>query len=88
MSVESKTGSFDYAQFLMREYGVLLSVEEVAKVLRYPNAEAARRAHYRGKLPVPLKKLPGRRILFATATDVARALGELEGREATEEDLT
>jgi hypothetical protein len=88
MPPETKTTRIDIAQYLMREYGVLLSVKEVAEVLRYPNAEAARRAHYRGKLPVKLKKFPDRRVLFATASDVAKAIGQLEGLDVTEEDTT
>ena len=64
----------DYAQLLIAEYGVLLSVEDLAKLFKYPNTEAVRRAHYMGRLPVTLRPFPSRRGLFVTANEVADVL--------------
>jgi len=56
---------------IMDRYGELLTCDEVALVLRYSSAAAVRQAHASGKLPVRLFKLPGRRPLFADASEVA-----------------
>lgn len=55
----------------MDRYGELLTCEELAQVLKYSSAAAVRQAHSSGKLPVRLFRLPGRRPLYADASEVA-----------------
>ena len=69
---------FDYAQFLLEHYGMLLSVEDLARLFKYPSAEAVRRAHYSGRLPVKLRSFPDRRGLFVTALEVADVMRSFE----------
>lgn len=64
---------------LRERYGELLTLADIAEVLRYPSEQAVRRAHARGLLPVELVRFPGRRRgLFATARTVAALLDELD----------
>lgn len=56
---------------IMDRYGELLTCDDVAVILRYSSAAAVRQAHASGKLPVRLFRLPGRRPLFASASEVA-----------------
>lgn len=65
---------------LTQRYGQLLTLEEVAQVLRYPSVQAARTAHSRGQLPVPLFRMGPRRRLFASVGALADYLGSLEGK--------
>lgn len=65
-------------QQLREQYGFLLTVDEVATLLRYPSAAAVRQAHTTGRLPVSLVTLPGRRTLFATTESVVRVLARAE----------
>jgi len=58
----------------MDRYGELLTCEELATLLKYSSASAVRQAHAAGKLPVTLFRLPGRRPLFADATEVVHVL--------------
>ncbi len=69
-----------YEEWLQREYGGLLRLEDLAQVLRYPTVQAVRQARYRGRLPVEVFHVPSRRGWFATSQAVAGLLV------ATEED--
>ncbi|MHB8742062.1 MAG: hypothetical protein ACYC9L_02970 [Sulfuricaulis sp.] len=48
----------------------LIDTLRLARMLGYPSANALRHAHGRGRLPVPLFTMPGRRGLFARLVDV------------------
>lgn len=66
------------ADELSQQYGELLTTEDIAKILRYPSAEAVVKAHLRGALPVPLAKFPHRRGWYATVEVVAECLDGLD----------
>lgn len=70
---------------LVRRYGEILTLVEIAKVFRYPSTQAAQKSHLRGKLPVPLSKMALRRRWFATAKQVAEALTRLEMEDRVKE---
>ncbi|GAB2190520.1 hypothetical protein MAH1_21280 [Sessilibacter sp. MAH1] len=59
---------------LRQKYGEIMTLEEVSSILRYPSVDAAKKAHYRGKLPVKLAKFPKRQGWFASTADVARCI--------------
>lgn len=63
---------------LRDKYGELLTVSELAEVLRYSSGASVRKAHAAGRLPVSLQKFPHRRGLFATAESVANALDQMQ----------
>jgi len=62
------------SQHILEKYGQLLTLEEVAEVLRYSSVDAVRQASSRGTLPVTLKRFPGRRATFVLAEDVIECL--------------
>lgn len=76
----------EYVDVLIAHYGLLLSVDDVARLFKYASGESVRKAHAAGRLPVALCRLPERRSLFATAFDVADALGRLENMPVNEEE--
>ena len=61
-------------KLLEDQYGQLLSLSEVAEVLKYRTIDSLRKAHARGRLPMNLYKFDGRKGLFAKANEVAEAL--------------
>lgn len=63
---------------LTQRYGQLLTLDEVAEVLRYPSVQAARKAHSRGQLPIRLFHIGPRRGLFASAGAMADYLWRLQ----------
>ena len=63
---------------LRNKYGELLTVDELAEVLRYSSGASVRKAHAAGRLPVVLRKFPNRRGLFATTESVAQALDQMQ----------
>lgn len=68
------------------EYGELLSVADLARLLKYPSPQALRKARIRGALRLPMLQMPGRRGWFATAQAVAAYLDALDtGRERGKE---
>ena len=71
------------AEFRVR-FGDLLTLADVAALLRYPSLLAARKALARGQLPVKLVRLPNRRGWFTPVGAVARFLDELERQVANE----
>lgn len=61
-------------QVIEGQYGQLLTLSEVAEVLKYRTVGAARKAHDRGQLPVNLYRFDDRKGLFAKANELAEAL--------------
>ena len=49
---------------LLRLYGPILSLQEAAKVLKYPSVKAIRTAFHAGRLPVRLREVGGRQAFF------------------------
>lgn len=74
----SKIVSGDCLQRLIQKYGELLTVKELATVLRYPSAGAIRTAAHRGHLPVRLYAFSHRRGKFAKVEEVAACLHAME----------
>lgn len=63
---------------LRQEYGQLLSTEDLAQVLNYRTVQAVRRAILRGRFPIPVQKIDGRRGHFARVEDVSTYLQGLK----------
>ena len=70
---------------LRRKFGELLTLEDLAPLLRYASVGAVRKARMRGKLPIPVKSIPHRRGWFTTPRAVAEFL---EGLEQGEDPMT
>jgi len=68
----------DVYKQLVHDYGMVMTVDELARVLKYPSSNAVRQAHAAGRLPVPLQRFPGRRALFAPTHKVADAIVGLD----------
>lgn len=68
-------------QELSHRYGEILTLADIAKVLRFPSTQAVLKARGRGRLPIQLVKLPNRRGWFATARSVAKLLDNLDSVE-------
>jgi hypothetical protein len=66
---------------LRERFGDVLTLSDLAIVLRYPSVGAIRKARWRGQLPVPLVQMPPRRGWFATAESVAELLCILEQKQ-------
>ena len=49
---------------LLKLYGPILSLQEAAKVLKYPSVKAIRTAFHTGRLPVRLRDVGGRQAFF------------------------
>lgn len=64
----------EYLDLVVAHYGMLLSVGDVARLFKYKDPEAVRKAHRAGTLPVSLKAFPDRRGLFVTAFEAANAI--------------
>jgi len=64
-------------QRLLEKYGEVLTPADLAEVLRYSSDAAVRKAHAAGRLPVPLRRFPNRKGLFATVESVAAAISQL-----------
>lgn len=63
---------------LRQRFGDLLTLSDLAIVLRYPSVGAIRKARSLGQLPIALLRMPPRRGWFATASAVAELLCLLE----------
>jgi len=86
------TASFEHRcsereRALVGRYGDILTLADIAHVLRYPSLQAAQKARLRGTLPVPMSKMPLRRQWFATARKVAEVLTRFEEQGCSEERL-
>lgn len=64
---------------LRTRYGSLLTLSDLAVVLRYPSVAAVRKARLRGHLPVRVSRMPPRRGWFTTPSAVAELLARIEG---------
>lgn len=56
---------------MTREFGPMLSGERLSQALGYPSMGAFRQALLRGRVPVPVFSLPGRRGKYALVVDIA-----------------
>ena len=63
---------------LAEKYGELMSLEDVAKALRYPSVQSARKAILRGSFPLNMIRLPPRRGLYIPVKHVAIYLATLD----------
>ncbi len=63
---------------ITEKYGMLLDTQDVAEIFRLKSPEAVRKSIANGSLPIEMKNFPGRRKLFSTACQVARALEDLQ----------
>lgn len=72
------TSESDLLLRLLKQYGELLTPEDVASVLRYRSAAAVRQAHASGHLPFPMLRFGRRRQIFARTEDVARLISHPE----------
>jgi hypothetical protein len=78
-------------QRVLARYGELLTLDDLAAILKYPSPQAVRKAYARGRLPVRLFRLPNRRELFASTLAVVAVLnqeckdGDVPGQSGTTE---
>jgi len=63
-------------QMLLKAHGWMLSASTTAKLLGFASTDALRLARSRGRLPIQMFTVDGRRGWFAMAEDVARWLDE------------
>lgn len=77
---ETSTGvnSAVLLEHFLSQYGPLMASEQVAKVLQYPSPAAFDRSRRRGKVTLPLRRIPNRRGTYALVTDVVSYLLALE----------
>lgn len=61
---------------LLEAHGMILSAGATARVLGFPSTDALRLARSRGRLPIAMFKVSGRRGWFASTRDVARWLDQ------------
>ena len=64
-------------EFIRSRYGELLSLSEVATILKYDSVGAVRKAHSRKTLPVKLYKIPKKAGQYAKAIDVASYISQI-----------
>ena len=62
---------------MLRLHGEVCDINEAARILKYPSAQALQKAMKRAKAPVRLVKMPNRRGLFASTRALARYLDDL-----------
>ncbi len=72
-----KPASLDTLTYLREKYGQLLTIEEVAEVLRYRTVAAVRKAHARKTLPISLYRFNGRSGYLARADEVAACIEKM-----------
>lgn len=72
----------DRVSTLRARFGELLSLRDVAELLRYPSLRAIQQARRRGTLGIPFVRIVGRRGWFATVRGVASYLDALETKAA------
>lgn len=73
-----KTVTDDRLKRLLQKYGELLTLKELAAVLRYPSVGAIRTAAHRGRLPVRLYQFSQKRGKYAKTEEVAACLNAME----------
>ncbi|PUA28807.1 MAG: hypothetical protein B0W54_10340 [Cellvibrio sp. 79] len=72
-----KPTSLDTLTYLREKYGQLLTMEEVAEVLRYKTVAAVRKAHARKTLPINLYRFNGRSGYLARVEEVAECIEKM-----------
>jgi hypothetical protein len=70
---------------LIARYGEILTLADIATVLRYPSLQAVQKARIRGKLPVPMTRMAQRCQWFVSARKVAEVLTRLDEQGCSEE---
>lgn len=73
------------ASALREQYGELLTLAELAPILKYPSVGALHKARHRNKLPLRLVQMPPRKRWYATVDAVAELLFRLELERAIDE---
>jgi hypothetical protein len=73
------------AAALRQRYGELLTLAELAQLLKYPSVGALHKARFRNKLPLQLVQMPPRKRWYATVDAVAELLCCLEQGHAVDE---
>lgn len=56
---------------LESRYGLLMSLKDVAEVLKYPTVDSVRKALARKTLALPTTRLPNRREIFIRTNELA-----------------
>jgi hypothetical protein len=69
--------SSDRLAYFRKKYGELLTIEEVAEVLRYKSVSAVRKAHSRKKIPIKLYRLHGRSGYLARVEEVVECIEKM-----------
>ena len=75
----------DFAEILIRQYGVLLSVEDLAQLFNFSTGDAVRKAHRDGRLPVKLRKYKERRGLYTSIHEVIDVVDKIGEYRTTED---
>lgn len=73
-SSEQKVPTLNREAWLLDRFGEVMSLDDLAYVLKYSSVAAIRKAHARGTLSVDLRRLPNRAKWFACTRDVAECL--------------
>jgi len=76
MSRSSRSNINTFEQSLLLAYGPLVGGATLARVLAFPSPEAFRQAVARGRIPVRIFELKGRRGRFAFSRDIAAWLAQ------------
>lgn len=58
-------------EILESRYGLLMSLKDIAEVLKYPTVDSVRKALSRKTLELPITRLPNRREIFIRTNEVA-----------------
>jgi hypothetical protein len=58
-------------ELLESKYGLLMSLKDVAEVLKYPSVDSVRKALSRKTLALPTTRLPNRREIFIRTNELA-----------------
>jgi hypothetical protein len=69
----------EFERSLTERYGLLVGNKDLWTALSYRTPEAFRQAYGRGRLPIHVFALPGRRGKYALTRDLARWLDSLDG---------
>lgn len=77
LTTESETKNYIQYERLFAEYGELLTLEEVANILRYPTSAAFRKAISRGQCPFRIISVEKRRGRFVKTSDLVEYLQSL-----------
>lgn len=67
----------EFEQGLLQRYGPVVGQDELRQALGYSSQDAFRQALARGRLPVPVFSIAGRRGKYALSKDIALWLAQL-----------